>query len=76
MQVNITQGQAQFSELIEKAHNGEVIVITKNGVPWADVYPHSNQRRVIKPMSSAPFTLAEGTSLCDAHDDDDLLPWE
>ena len=76
MQVSVTQGQSQFSELIEKAHNGDVIVITKNGIPWADIYPHSNKRRTIKPMSNAPFSLAKGTSICDPHDSEDLLPWQ
>lgn len=75
MDVSVTQGQSRFSELIELAHNGEVITITKNGVPWADLHPHSSKRRVIKPMEEAPFTLAEGASLCDPHDEDDLAPW-
>jgi prevent-host-death family protein len=76
MQMSVTQGQSHFSELIEKAHNGEVIVITKNGVPWADVYPHSNNRRTIKPMENPPFLLPEGGSVCDSHDQEDLLPWQ
>ena len=76
MQMSVTQGQSQFSELIEKAHNGEIIVITKNGVPWAEVHPHSKKYRTIKPMAVAPFSLAEGVSLCDPHDREDLLSWE
>jgi prevent-host-death family protein len=76
MKMSVTQGQSQFSELIERAHRGEVIVITKNGIPWADVHPHTNKHRIIKPMSGVPFTLAEGASLCDPHDKKDLLPWE
>ena len=76
MEVSVTQGQARFSELIEKAHNGEVITITKNGVPWVDVYPHCSKHRVIKPMDEAPFALPEGGSLLDPHAEEDLDAWQ
>lgn len=75
MKVNVTQGQSRFSELVEKAHQGEIIIITKNGVPWADLYPHTRSRRIIKRMDPPPFTLAENCGVCDPHDEDDLAPW-
>lgn len=38
-QVNIHEAKTQFSQLIDRAHAGEEIVVVKNGEPWARLVP-------------------------------------
>ncbi|MDQ2680267.1 MAG: type II toxin-antitoxin system prevent-host-death family antitoxin [Candidatus Eremiobacteraeota bacterium] len=37
--VGIFEGKTHFSALIEEAHNGQTIVVTKNGKPVAQISP-------------------------------------
>jgi prevent-host-death family protein len=39
MQVNIYEAKTRLSELVDQAHNGETIVIAKNGTPLALLVP-------------------------------------
>ena len=39
MQVNVHEAKTQLSRLLERAHNGEEIVIAKNGRPYARLVP-------------------------------------
>jgi prevent-host-death family protein len=39
MQVNIYEAKTRLSELVEQAHQGETIVIAKNGTPLAKLVP-------------------------------------
>ena len=39
MQVNIYEAKTRLSELVDQAHNGETIVIAKNGTPLAQLVP-------------------------------------
>ena len=44
-QISIREAKAKFSELCNRAHNGEVIVLMKNGKPWAAVTPIQHKPR-------------------------------
>ena len=44
MKVNIYEAKAQLSKLIEKAMNGENVVIAKAGRPIVDLVPHQDSR--------------------------------
>jgi prevent-host-death family protein len=37
--VNIHEAKTQFSQLVDRAHAGEVIVVAKDGKPWARLVP-------------------------------------
>ena len=39
MQVNIYEAKTRLSQLVEQAHQGETIVIAKNGTPLAKLVP-------------------------------------
>lgn len=39
MQVNIYEAKTRLSELVQQAHQGETIVIAKNGTPLAKLVP-------------------------------------
>jgi prevent-host-death family protein len=36
---NVAQAKAELSALLDRAHDGEEIVICKAGVPWARIVP-------------------------------------
>ena len=38
-QVNIHEAKTQFSQLVDRAHAGEEIVVAKDGEPWARLVP-------------------------------------
>jgi prevent-host-death family protein len=38
-QVNIHQAKTQFSQLVDRAHAGEEILVAKDGKPWARLVP-------------------------------------
>ena len=37
--VNIHEAKTQFSQLVDRAHAGEEIVVAKDGKPWARLVP-------------------------------------
>ena len=39
MQVNLYEAKTRLSELVQQAHQGETIVIAKNGTPLAKLVP-------------------------------------
>ncbi len=39
MQVNIYEAKTRLSELVDQAHQGQTIVIAKNGTPLAQLVP-------------------------------------
>jgi prevent-host-death family protein len=38
-QFNIHEAKTQFSQLVDRAHAGEEIVVAKDGEPWARLVP-------------------------------------
>ncbi len=39
MAFNIHEAKTQFSQLVDRAHEGEEIVVAKDGIPWARLVP-------------------------------------
>jgi prevent-host-death family protein len=37
--INIHEAKTHLSKLLERAHSGEEVVISKGGVPWARLVP-------------------------------------
>jgi prevent-host-death family protein len=37
--LNIHEAKAHFSELLDRAHAGQEIVVSKKGTPWAKIVP-------------------------------------
>ena len=40
--VNVPEARVHLSELIDRVHNGEKVVIAKSNVPIADLIPHQS----------------------------------
>ncbi|HYP99967.1 MAG TPA: type II toxin-antitoxin system Phd/YefM family antitoxin [Polyangiaceae bacterium] len=43
-QVNIHEAKTQFSQLVDRAHAGEEIIVAKDGEPWARLVPLAAKR--------------------------------
>ena len=43
MIVDISEAKAQLSNLIDRVYHGENVVIAKNGLPVADLVPHTRE---------------------------------
>lgn len=40
---NVNDAKAQFSQLVDRAHAGEEIVVAKDGEPWARLVPLTSE---------------------------------
>jgi prevent-host-death family protein len=71
-QVNIHEAKTQFSQLVDRAHAGEEIVVAKDGEPWARLVP------LAAPAARQPGLL-RGLRIDPAFDeplpDDELDAW-
>lgn len=72
-QVNLDEVEAQFSQLIDRAHAGEEIIVAKDGKPWARLVP------LVTTVGRHPGLL-KGLQIGEAFDgplpDDELNAWE
>ncbi len=57
--VNVHEAKTQLSKLIEKAKNGEEIVIAKNGVPEARLIPYEKEPKEWFGMDAGKIVMAD-----------------
>jgi prevent-host-death family protein len=70
--LNVHEAKAQFSELLDRAHAGQEIIVSKKGKPWAKIVP-------IVASKKREFGFARGAvdaSFFDALPDAELDAWE
>ncbi len=75
MEVGIREIKAKCSAIMDLAHSGQRIVVTKHGTPWADIVPHGQSKRRLGPIPG----LTGHISLEDAVaplDGEELAQWE
>ena len=75
MKVGIREVKAKCSAVMELAHNGQRIVVTKHGAPYADIVPHKTRKRKIEPLPG----ITGHISITDAVaplDEEELARWE
>jgi prevent-host-death family protein len=46
MVVNMHEAKSRLSELVKLAREGKRVVVARNGVPVADIVPHTTEPRV------------------------------
>ena len=70
--INVHEAKTQFSKLLEKAHRGEVVVISKGGVPYARLCPLETV------PARTPGLLAGtlGDAFFEPLSEDELAAWE
>lgn len=57
--VNVHEAKTNLSKLIEKAKNGEDVVIAKNGVPEARLIPYEKKRKDWFGMDEGKIWIAD-----------------
>ena len=50
LKIGIREAKAKCSEIMDLAHSGQCVVVTKHGMPWADIVPHTEWKRKIGPI--------------------------
>ncbi|MBN2686535.1 MAG: hypothetical protein JXR40_14735 [Pontiellaceae bacterium] len=51
MKVAVREVKAKLSKFGDMAHNGETVVVCKNGEPWFDLVPHAKRSRKTTPLA-------------------------
>ena len=74
MQVAVREAKAKLSKFGDMAHDGEVVVVCKNGEPWFDMVPHAREKRKITPLAGLMPTISEAESIAPL-DSGDLPGW-
>ena len=63
MQVAVREAKARLSRFGDMAHNGEVVVVCKNGEPWFDMVPHMKPKRKTDPLRGVNPVLSAAESI-------------
>ena len=56
--INVHEAKTQFSKLLARVHNGEEIIISKAGVPWAKLTPYTENKKRIPGIAPGEVTEA------------------
>lgn len=72
MAVNVHEAKTHFSQLLERAHAGEEIIIAKNGKPYARLVP----LRAPEPRRPGLLTGDLGSAFLEPLSDEELDAWE
>jgi prevent-host-death family protein len=71
---NVHQAKTQLSRLLERAHQGEEIVIAKNGVPYARLVPVEAPKRRVLGFLRGSFSV--GDEILEPMSEEELTLWE
>jgi len=74
MQVAIREAKNHLSKLGNRAHEGDVIVVTRNGTPWFDLVPHKPVSRRITPLPKVKPTISLEEAMAPL-DKEDISGW-
>ena len=72
--VNVHEAKTHLSRLLERAHNGEEIVIAKNGHPYARLVPLLAPTKRELGFLKGDFEV--GDEIFEPLSEDDLAGWE
>lgn len=53
--INVHEAKTQFSKLLARVHDGEEIIISKAGVPWAKLTPYTEDQKTKKGFQELPL---------------------
>ncbi len=70
MQVAVREAKNNLSKLGAVAHNGETVVVTKNGKPWFDIVPHQKPKRRIAPLPGVTATITLSEAIAPVEEED------
>ncbi|MBN2718871.1 MAG: type II toxin-antitoxin system prevent-host-death family antitoxin [Deltaproteobacteria bacterium] len=75
MKIGIREVKNNLSALGQRAHDGERIVVSKNGVPWFEMVPCTPSARNVNPLPDARPSVSEQTAVAPL-DETDLPGWQ
>ena len=58
MKAQIREVKSNLSKYGDLAHNGQRVVVSKNGKPWFDLVPHQKKKRNVMPLKSVKATIS------------------
>ena len=70
--INVHEAKAQLSKLLERAHRGEVVIISKGGKPFARLCP----LETLPPRQPGWLAGELGSAFFEPLPDDELAGWE
>jgi prevent-host-death family protein len=70
--VNVHEAKTHFSKLLERAHNGEEIIVAKAGKPWARLVPLETP----PPRVAGRRPVKSGKAALEPLDEEELEAWE
>jgi prevent-host-death family protein len=70
--VNVHEAKTHFSQLLERAHRGEEIILAKGGKPWARLMPLATPQ----PRVPGRRPIKTGEQALQPLDPDELAAWE
>jgi prevent-host-death family protein len=70
--INVHEAKTHLSKLIDRAHRGEEVVISKGGKPWARLVPLAEQQ----PRRGGWLAGSLGKAFWEPLPDDELDGWE
>lgn len=74
MQVAVREAKAKLSKFGDMAHDGEVVVVCKNGEPWFDLVPHAKTKRKTTPLNGVKPLIPESRAI-EPLSEEDLPGW-
>ncbi|MFW5921658.1 MAG: type II toxin-antitoxin system Phd/YefM family antitoxin [Polyangiales bacterium] len=69
--VNVHEAKTHFSQLLERAHNGEEIIVAKAGKPWARLLPLERPG----PRVAGQRAIKSGEAALEPLDEEQLAAW-
>lgn len=54
--INVHEAKTQFSKLLARVHEGEEIIISKAGIPWAKLTPYTENKKRIPGIAKGRVT--------------------
>ncbi len=69
---NVHEAKTQFSKLLAQVHEGEEIIISKAGQPWAKLVPYTDNKKRVPGIAQGRVT----ESFFDPLSESELERWE
>ncbi|MBN2344007.1 MAG: type II toxin-antitoxin system prevent-host-death family antitoxin [Deltaproteobacteria bacterium] len=75
MKIGIREAKNNLSAYGQRAHDGERIVVSKNGTPWFEMVPCTSSPRNVSPLPNAE-PLVNAQEAVAPLDETDLAGWQ
>jgi prevent-host-death family protein len=70
MQIAVRQAKNELSKYGRLAHDGERVVVTRNGRPWFDLVPHRSKDRRTAPLPGVKPTVSVEEAIAPMREED------